>query len=84
MLCAVLLGNATTSERAEAIARNSRRCPYVTLYVAKERKTLEALLHTPTTDTELFLGKLMASWIPPFLVRLGVFILYALVVCLSA
>jgi ABC-type Na+ efflux pump permease subunit len=50
----------------------------------KERKTLEALLHTPTTDTELFLGKLLASWVPAFLVSLGAFLLYALVVNLSA
>jgi len=46
----------------------------------KERKTLEALLHTPTTDTELFVGKLLASWIPAFLVGLGAFVLYAVVV----
>ncbi|MFW6136340.1 MAG: ABC transporter permease subunit [Chloroflexota bacterium] len=46
----------------------------------KERKTLEALLHTPTTDTELFVGKLLASWIPAFLVGLGAFVLYGLVV----
>jgi ABC-type Na+ efflux pump permease subunit len=50
----------------------------------KERKTLEALLHTPTTDTELFLGKLLASWVPAFLVGLAAFVLYALVVNLSA
>lgn len=50
----------------------------------KERKTLEALLHTPTTDTELFLGKLLASWIPAILVGLGAFFLYALVVNLTA
>jgi ABC-2 type transport system permease protein len=50
----------------------------------KERKTLEALLHTPTTDTELFLGKLLASWVPAFLVGLGAFILYGLVANLSA
>jgi ABC-type Na+ efflux pump permease subunit len=50
----------------------------------KERKTLEALLHTPTTDTELFLGKLLASWIPAFLVGLGAFVLYAVVVNASA
>jgi ABC-type Na+ efflux pump permease subunit len=49
----------------------------------KERKTLEALLYTPTTDTELFVGKLLASWIPAFLVGLGAFVLYALVVNLS-
>ena len=50
----------------------------------KERKTLEALLHTPTTDTELFLGKLLASWVPAFTVGLSAFVLYALVVNLSA
>ena len=50
----------------------------------KERKTLEALLHTPTTDTELFLGKLLASWVPAFLVGLGTFLLYGLVANLSA
>lgn len=50
----------------------------------KERKTLEALLYTPTTDTELFLGKLLASWIPALLVGLGAFVLYGLVVNLSA
>ena len=50
----------------------------------KERKTLEALLYTPTTDTELFLGKLLASWVPAFAVGVGAFVLYGLVVNLSA
>ena len=50
----------------------------------KERKTLEGLLHTPTTDTELFLGKLLAAWIPAVLVTLGAFVLYAVVANLSA
>jgi ABC-type Na+ efflux pump permease subunit len=50
----------------------------------KERKTLEALLHTPTTDTELFVGKLLASWVPAFLVGLGAFLLYTVVVNVSA
>lgn len=50
----------------------------------KERRTLEALLYTPTTDTELFLGKLLASWIPALLVGLGAFVLYGLVVNISA
>jgi len=50
----------------------------------KERKTLEPLLHTPTTDTELFAGKLLASWIPAFLVGLGAFVVYVVVVNLSA
>jgi len=49
----------------------------------KERKTLEPLLYTPTTDTELFLGKLLASWVPAFLVGLGAFVLYAVVVNVS-
>jgi ABC-2 type transport system permease protein len=29
----------------------------------KERKTLEALLYTPTTDLELFAGKVLAPWL---------------------
>lgn len=29
----------------------------------KERKTLEALLYTPTTDLELFTGKVLAPWL---------------------
>jgi len=34
----------------------------------KERKTLEALLYTPTTDMELLLGKLLSAWIPAVIV----------------
>lgn len=34
----------------------------------KERKTMEALLYTPTTDVELFGGKLLAAWIPAVVV----------------
>jgi len=30
----------------------------------KERKTLEALLYTPTTDWELLVGKLLSAWLP--------------------
>ena len=30
----------------------------------KERKTIEALLATPLSDSELFLGKILASFIP--------------------
>ncbi len=45
----------------------------------KERKTLEALLYTPTTDTELFIGKLLAAWIPAMAVSFGSFLLYAIV-----
>ena len=42
----------------------------------RERRTLEALLYTPTTDGELFIGKLLSSWIPANLVALAGFILY--------
>jgi len=45
----------------------------------KERKTLEALLHTPATDRELFLGKWLAAWVPALAVAGGGFLLYAFV-----
>jgi ABC-2 type transport system permease protein len=44
----------------------------------KERKTLEALLYTPTTDLELFLGKVLSAWLAAVLVALGGFVLYAI------
>jgi len=50
----------------------------------KERKTLEALLYTPTTDGELFLGKLLSAWLPAVGVALGGFVLYGLVANLTA
>lgn len=49
----------------------------------KERKTLEALLYTPTTDQELFLAKVLSAWLPAMGVALGGFILYAIVANLS-
>jgi ABC-2 type transport system permease protein len=45
----------------------------------KERKTLEALLYTPTTDRELLLAKLLSAWVPAVAVAWGGFVLYALV-----
>jgi ABC-type Na+ efflux pump permease subunit len=45
----------------------------------KERKTLEALLYTPTTDGELFLAKLLSAWLPALGVAWGGFLLYAIV-----
>src|SRR4051812_42044222 len=36
----------------------------------KERKTLEALAYTPTTDRELLLAKMLGGWIPGVLVGL--------------
>ncbi len=41
----------------------------------KERKTLEALIYTPTTDTELLVGKLLTAWIPALAVTLVSFVL---------
>lgn len=45
----------------------------------KERKTLEALLYTPTTDFELVAAKLIAAWVPAIVVAWGGFILYGIV-----
>ena len=43
----------------------------------KERKTLEALLFTPTTERELFTAKLLGSWAAAVTVALLSFIVYA-------
>ncbi|HSR31984.1 MAG TPA: ABC transporter permease subunit [Anaerolineae bacterium] len=50
----------------------------------KERKTLEALLYTPTTDGELFLAKLLSAWLPALSVAWGCFALYALIANVAA
>jgi ABC-type Na+ efflux pump permease subunit len=50
----------------------------------KERKTLEALLYTPTTDGELLLAKLLAAWVPAVTVAWVGFVLYGLVLNLAA
>jgi ABC-type Na+ efflux pump permease subunit len=50
----------------------------------KERKTLEALLYTPTTDGELFLAKLLSAWLPALGVAWGGFALYAIVANVAA
>jgi len=42
----------------------------------KERKTLEALLYTPTTDRELFIAKLLSGWLAAIAVALVGFVLY--------
>lgn len=49
----------------------------------RERKTLEALLYTPTTDGELFLGKVIASVVPALLLTWLSFVVYATVVNLA-
>jgi ABC-2 type transport system permease protein len=43
----------------------------------KERKTLEALLYTPTTDRELFAAKLLGAWATAVAVALMSFVVYA-------
>jgi ABC-type Na+ efflux pump permease subunit len=45
----------------------------------RERKTMEALLYTPASDAELFLGKVMAAFVPAVLITWGSFLLYTLV-----
>ena len=45
----------------------------------KERKTVEALLYTPVSDTELFLGKVMASFLPAVAITWGCFLAYTVV-----
>lgn len=45
----------------------------------KERRTLEALLYTPTTDEELLVGKLLAGFVPALAVAWGGFLLYTVV-----
>jgi ABC-2 type transport system permease protein len=46
----------------------------------KERKTLEALLYTPTTDRELFTAKLLGAWSTAIVVALLSFIVYGIMV----
>jgi len=43
----------------------------------KERKTLEALLYTPTTNRELFVAKLLSGWVPAIAVAWVGFVLYS-------
>lgn len=50
----------------------------------KERKTLEALLYTPTTDRELFTAKLLGAWVTAVIVAILSFILYAVMVNAAA
>jgi len=45
----------------------------------KERKTLEALLYTPATDAELFLGKMLASLVPGIAYTWANFVIFAIV-----
>ena len=46
----------------------------------RERKTLEALLHTPLSDTELLLSKMLTAWIAANVVSVASFLLYSIAV----
>jgi len=50
----------------------------------KERKTMEALLYTPTTDKELFVAKLLSGWVAAISVALVGFALYVVMVNAAA
>ncbi len=44
----------------------------------KERKTLEALMYTPTTDRELFIAKMLSGWLASIAVAICAFLIYAI------
>lgn len=46
----------------------------------RERKTVEALLYTPVTDTELFVGKVLAAFLPAVAITWASFLAYIVVV----
>lgn len=50
----------------------------------RERKTLEALIYTPATDSELFVGKVLASVIPAVILAWVGFIIYGVAVNLAS
>jgi ABC-type Na+ efflux pump permease subunit len=45
----------------------------------RERKTMEALLHTPITNIELLLAKMLTAWLSALTVSLLGFVLYSIV-----
>lgn len=49
----------------------------------RERKTIEALLYTPATDMELFIGKAMAAFLPAVALTWICFFLYTLILNLG-
>ena len=50
----------------------------------RERKTMEALLYTPTSDTTLFMGKIVASVIPAILISWLAYTIYIVVVNIAS
>jgi len=49
----------------------------------KERRTLEALLYTPITDTELFLSKVLAAFLPALVIGVASFAISAIAINLA-
>jgi ABC-type Na+ efflux pump permease subunit len=50
----------------------------------RERRTLESLLYSPTSDRELFIAKLLSSWMAAIVVALTGFLLYAVMANIAA
>jgi ABC-2 type transport system permease protein len=50
----------------------------------KERKTMEALLYSPTTDGELFVAKMLSAWVPSVIISIAGMLVYSVVVNISA
>ncbi len=50
----------------------------------KERRTLEALLYTPTTDRQLYVAKLVAPWTAAVTVAIGGYLVYLLTINVAA
>lgn len=50
----------------------------------RERKTMEALLYTPATDLELFLGKVLAAVIPAVFLSWLTYLVYIIVVNIAS
>lgn len=50
----------------------------------RERKTMEALLYSPATDVELFLGKVLASVIPAIALSWMTYLVYIVVVNIAS
>jgi ABC-type Na+ efflux pump permease subunit len=46
----------------------------------KERRTIEALLATPISDSELLLGKILVSFIPSMVLTIASFVIYSTVI----
>jgi len=50
----------------------------------RERKTLESLLFSPASDSELFIGKSLAAFLPSLIISWGSFIMYVMVINIAS